>query len=716
MWLDQDVPDDQPRKIFFHGPTNSIEHAVQRVSELVQSAPILSNTKIAAGFNLTSIIFDCPPPLVGMVIGKKGWTIKKIQEVSGAQISINQSVREGLPRKVIVSGDVDAVYSALDLIGDLVRDKAATLKIELPAVLTSGRTNLQPLRTNQPSITRQYSSPLPYHSSHTAGIHQDTYLVFADHEPNIGHHTINPPFQQQSQSQQPSIQLQPQPQQQQQQPSQLQQHHHHQQHHFQSQQQQQQLPPPPLSSPLSSLSFQQQQQQLYQQQQQQQQQQSLQGPQFEVTRSPINAAEHPSFFASNNDFLPQQQQQQQQTAATTTINRGFLGQRSSTFDNIIVPYSSTATTTTSSSSSIRPQEAVRNNTIIPRSTGISNTDSREIRTSVSDAHLPLSSPQNQQTQNQNQQLLQQQNQQQQQQQIFQRNNSSHFFPEGFNPSKNSGSNYAQHVQHFQQHQQQQNQSQQQQQQQHHHHQQQQQQTQPQHHHQHQQQQQQYLYLDSQSLSRVFQPEKPDIIPSSRQPFASTSIGSIGQMYEPDEEKPLHPQQQQLQLQQQHQHQQQSQQSQSTIWTSTSTPATLPSVSISTHYETVHEEPRVSKRRPSGGSQRHLFTSLVLPEPSPRSIGRGFSFASSRSDFPSFETTTDTSSVSLGTPDGRSFRNRQSFFPMTRSSEGFTSGEYSDTEYKLQRTTSPPILLDPPSSSLSSSRQTNTINRNMEGNR
>jgi len=329
--------------------------------------------------------------------------------------------------------------------------------------------------------------------------------------------------------------------------------------------------------------------------------------------------------------------------------------------------------------------------------------------------------QQQQQHQQQQQLLQQvfqqqQNQQQQQQQIFQRNNSSHFFPEGFNPSKNSGSNYAQHVQHFQQHQQQQNQSQQQQQQQHHHHQQQQQQTQPQHHHQHQQQQQQYLYLDSQSLSRVFQPEKPDIIPSSRQPFASTSIGSIGQMYEPDEEKPLHPQQQQLQLQQQHQHQQQSQQSQSTIWTSTSTPATLPSVSISTHYETVHEEPRVSKRRPSGGSQRHLFTSLVLPEPSPRSIGRGFSFASSRSDFPSFETTTDTSSVSLGTPDGRSFRNRQSFFPMTRSSEGFTSGEYSDTEYKLQRTTSPPILLDPPSSSLSSSRQTNTINRNMEGNR
>jgi predicted RNA-binding protein YlqC (UPF0109 family) len=179
MWLDQDVPDDQPRKIFFHGSTASIEDAVARVSDLVQFAPILANSKIAAGHNLTSTIFDCPPPLVGMVIGKKGWTIKKIQEVSGAQISINQSVREGLPRKVIVSGDEEAVSRALELIGDLVRDKASLLKIELPSVLTSGRTNLQPLR-NQ-GIARQHSSP-SFHSSSKA-IHQDPYLIFADHEP-----------------------------------------------------------------------------------------------------------------------------------------------------------------------------------------------------------------------------------------------------------------------------------------------------------------------------------------------------------------------------------------------------------------------------------------------------------------------------------------------------------------------------------------------------
>lgn len=29
---------------------------------------------------------DCPPHLVGLLIGKKGWTIKKIQTETGAQV------------------------------------------------------------------------------------------------------------------------------------------------------------------------------------------------------------------------------------------------------------------------------------------------------------------------------------------------------------------------------------------------------------------------------------------------------------------------------------------------------------------------------------------------------------------------------------------------------------------------------------------------------
>jgi polyribonucleotide nucleotidyltransferase len=32
------------------------------------------------------IVMDCPPHLVGLLIGKKGWTIKKIQQETSAQV------------------------------------------------------------------------------------------------------------------------------------------------------------------------------------------------------------------------------------------------------------------------------------------------------------------------------------------------------------------------------------------------------------------------------------------------------------------------------------------------------------------------------------------------------------------------------------------------------------------------------------------------------
>jgi hypothetical protein len=124
MWVDQDVPNDQPRKIYFHGNKVNIDAAVGRVSELVQSAPILASASVTSGRGLTSTIVDCPVSLVGLLIGKRGWTIKKIQQASGAQISINQSVREGLPRKIIVSGDEVSVATALHLIDEVLRDKS----------------------------------------------------------------------------------------------------------------------------------------------------------------------------------------------------------------------------------------------------------------------------------------------------------------------------------------------------------------------------------------------------------------------------------------------------------------------------------------------------------------------------------------------------------------------------------------------------------------
>lgn len=116
------MPDDQPRKLFFHGSTQGIECAVDLVNKLLQSAPNLINRHGAAK-KLHSNIVDCPADLVGLLIGKKGWTIKKIQLESGAQISINQSVREGHPRKIIVSGMQGSVELATRLIEEVLRNK-----------------------------------------------------------------------------------------------------------------------------------------------------------------------------------------------------------------------------------------------------------------------------------------------------------------------------------------------------------------------------------------------------------------------------------------------------------------------------------------------------------------------------------------------------------------------------------------------------------------
>jgi hypothetical protein len=116
------VPDDQPRKLFFHGSAQSIECAVNLVNKLLLSAPNLAG-KHGAIKKLYSNIVECPVDLVGLLIGKKGWTIKKIQLESGAQISINQSVREGQPRKIIVSGMQPSVELATHLIEEVLRNK-----------------------------------------------------------------------------------------------------------------------------------------------------------------------------------------------------------------------------------------------------------------------------------------------------------------------------------------------------------------------------------------------------------------------------------------------------------------------------------------------------------------------------------------------------------------------------------------------------------------
>jgi hypothetical protein len=74
---------------------------------------------------LTSVVYDCPVDRVGLLIGRKGWVIKKLMQDSGAHFSINQSVREGADRKVIISGTPEAVAIAESYIKSILNPESS---------------------------------------------------------------------------------------------------------------------------------------------------------------------------------------------------------------------------------------------------------------------------------------------------------------------------------------------------------------------------------------------------------------------------------------------------------------------------------------------------------------------------------------------------------------------------------------------------------------
>jgi KH domain len=61
-------------------------------------------------------ILTCEPRFVALLIGKRGWTIKNIQDESGARVDINQNVT---PRQIKISGTRASVDRAVGLVQDV---------------------------------------------------------------------------------------------------------------------------------------------------------------------------------------------------------------------------------------------------------------------------------------------------------------------------------------------------------------------------------------------------------------------------------------------------------------------------------------------------------------------------------------------------------------------------------------------------------------------
>ena len=148
IWIDQEtVGKDEPRTVFVSGSRKNVDNAVVLIHDLILKAPTdspytpynqesaketpsksgtskehaaakhvrsnQSKSQVSPAPPRDNVVITCEPRFVPLLIGKRGWTIKNIQETSGARVDIDQSVS---PRKITVSGKKEAVDVAVRLV------------------------------------------------------------------------------------------------------------------------------------------------------------------------------------------------------------------------------------------------------------------------------------------------------------------------------------------------------------------------------------------------------------------------------------------------------------------------------------------------------------------------------------------------------------------------------------------------------------------------
>merc|ERR1719195_1615635 len=65
-------------------------------------------------------VIECPQGLVGLIIGRQGETIKKLQEQSGCSIQIDQRFPDGVPRKITIKGPPGKLELGKQLVNQIV--------------------------------------------------------------------------------------------------------------------------------------------------------------------------------------------------------------------------------------------------------------------------------------------------------------------------------------------------------------------------------------------------------------------------------------------------------------------------------------------------------------------------------------------------------------------------------------------------------------------
>jgi len=165
VWIDQDsMGTSDARIVYVSGPGKAVDDAVRRIKDLVAKAPVGGTTTCATVVSHSTKSIKMPPPspdvkpmdvpskpspsrarsksisndkdwavheitcearFVPLLIGRRGWTIKHIQDSSGARVDIDQSVT---PRKIKISGKKDCVATAIRMVKDVLSYPHAQLE------------------------------------------------------------------------------------------------------------------------------------------------------------------------------------------------------------------------------------------------------------------------------------------------------------------------------------------------------------------------------------------------------------------------------------------------------------------------------------------------------------------------------------------------------------------------------------------------------------
>ncbi|KAI2507181.1 Pfam KH 3 [Fragilaria crotonensis] len=157
VWIDQESMEaHEPRIVYVSGAKKAVDVAVKMIQDIVKNAdnpeysvfpaesPVLhvvedgDGKKAEFASRPSALIRDeipCEARFVPLLIGRRGWTIKHIQDSSGAKVNIDQSVT---PRLVTVTGTAESVETAKRLISDVLSYPHAQLKTDADSFVPDG--------------------------------------------------------------------------------------------------------------------------------------------------------------------------------------------------------------------------------------------------------------------------------------------------------------------------------------------------------------------------------------------------------------------------------------------------------------------------------------------------------------------------------------------------------------------------------------------------